>query len=77
MQEVADWRVESKSEAKQLGFKPNKKAVVHHLNQSPDVAKDPRSMNQAIQWDAPKTNQVHKGSQLSLVVDIILTSSPF
>ena len=68
---MADWRAQSKSEAKQLGFKPNKKAVLHHLNQSPDVAKDPRSMNQAIQWDAPRANQVQKGSRLSLVVDIM------
>ena len=71
MQEVADWRAQGKSEAKQLGFKPNKKAVLHPLNQSPDVAKDPRSMNQAIQWDAPRANQVQKGSRLSLVVDIM------
>ena len=49
LQEVAEWRAESKAEAKQLGFKPNKKAVVHPLNLSPDVAKDPRSRDQAIQ----------------------------
>ena len=68
---MTDWRAQSKAEAKQLGFKPNKKAVLHPLNQSPDVAKDPRSMNQAIQWDAPRTNQIQKSCRLSLVVDIM------
>ena len=71
LQEVAEWRAESKAEAKQLGFKPNKRAVVHPLNLSPDVAKDPRSRDQAIQWDAPRANQVQKSNRLSLVVDIM------
>ena len=74
LQEVAEWRAQSKAEAKQLGFKPNKKAVVHPLNQSTDVAKDPRSMNQASQWDAPKMTKLVPKSisiPLSLVIDIM------
>ena len=70
-QEVFEWRAESKSEAKKLGFKPNKKAVAHELNQSPDVAKDPRSLEQSLKWDAARTAWVERGQKLSLVVDIM------
>ena len=66
-----EWRAESKSEAKKLGFKPNKKAVAHELNQSPDVAKDPRSLEQSMKWDATRTAWVERGQKLSLVVDIM------
>ena len=70
-QEVFEWRAESKSEAKKLGFKPNKKAVAHELNQSPEVAKDPRSLEQSMKWDATRTAWVERGQKLSLVVDIM------
>ena len=73
MQEVVEWRAESKSEAKKVGVKSNKKAVVHPLNMKPD--KDPRSSAQALLWDAPKANAVHpysyEVSPLSLVVDLM------
>ena len=37
--EVLDYRKKSKKEAKRLGFLPNKKAVVHPLNQAPKQTK--------------------------------------
>lgn len=37
--EVFDYRKKSKKEAKKLGFLPNKKAVVHPLNQAPKQTK--------------------------------------
>ena len=37
--EVLDYRKKSKKEAKKLGFLPNKKAVVHPLNQAPKQTK--------------------------------------
>ena len=37
--EVFDYRKKSKKEAKRLGFLPNKKAVVHPLNQAPKQTK--------------------------------------
>ena len=41
--EVLDYRKKSKKEAKKLGFLPNKKAVVHPLNQAPKQTKVSRS----------------------------------
>ena len=37
--EVLDYRKKSKKEAKRLGFLPNKKAVLHPLNQAPKQTK--------------------------------------
>ena len=73
MQEVAEWRAESKSEAKQIGLRSNKAAVVLPINWRSDAVKDPRSSAQALQWDAPKANHIDHlaGQPLSLVVDLM------
>ena len=69
-EEVKDFRKNSKKEAKELGFLPNKPAMVHPLNKVPEQSRDPRSALQVQEWDN-KTWQRSAPSPLSVVVDIM------
>ena len=67
---MAEWREESKTEAKKLGFMTNKRALSANQRPSNDVM-DPRSVEQVTSLSSMRTNQVRTDQPLSLVVDIM------
>ena len=64
---MAQWREKSKTEAKKLGFKTNKRA----LSENPSPSMDPRSVEQVTSLSSMRTNQVRMDQPISLVVDIM------
>ena len=67
---MAQWREESKTEAKKLGFMTNKRALSANPRLS-NVVMDPRSAEQVTSLSSMRTNQVRMDQPISLVVDIM------
>ena len=67
---MAEWREESKTEAKKLGLLTNKRAL--SANPSPsNVVLDPRSVEQVTSLSSESENLVRMYQPISLVVDIM------